>query len=514
MSLPCDTEILNQAFINATQYMNPVIADRSKKYTSIFRSQIERGVFKYGEGYLKKAHTFFGGLAVQDNGASWSLEQPSRPPKTLGVDDPGYDSCRYESPVIGYGFEEKSYSLYRATRRSLDICLTDIMFKWQFEKQLAMIFNAFPNVTLGEWEQIERESYIDFCNKYVATTDSSAFGLQTFSYSRGDDHIDVPSGGFGSISILSQALLDKLYQFLFRQCPEAAIGNADGMPTFGLVTSMESSRDVIDRDPNREDYRYANPQILVKGYGQVKTVKGYNHIICPDVPRFVVNATGTELTRVHPYTTTPTTIGDAVNVNNEYLNAPFEMSIILIKDVYKALVPPANPAKIARGYEFDPVDNLGEFFWINGWDRCNNILREKGFFFMRMRMAAEPGAHSDDAIAILHRRCTTLEPVLCNTDGVCTEVNVLSAAQHDTEEAAADCTVYDITLDDEVECGPGEMLKITFTTLKQDVVIVSANGDNQYTVAFSAARSGGWLVYDTGMTKAQCVTCGGLSLEA
>ena len=86
---PCDVEILNQAFIDATQYINPVIADKSKKYNSLYRSMIKRGTFRYGEGYVKKTQTFYGGTAVQDAGSSWSVVEPSRPAGTNGQDDPG-----------------------------------------------------------------------------------------------------------------------------------------------------------------------------------------------------------------------------------------------------------------------------------------------------------------------------------------------------------------------------------------------------------------------------------------
>lgn len=85
---PCDVETLNQAFIDAAQYMNPVIADKTKKYNSLYRSKIERGTFTYGEGYVKMSHTFYGGTAVQDCGASWSAVEASRPAGTNGPDDP------------------------------------------------------------------------------------------------------------------------------------------------------------------------------------------------------------------------------------------------------------------------------------------------------------------------------------------------------------------------------------------------------------------------------------------
>lgn len=506
---PCDVEQLNQAFIDATQYINPVIANRTKKYNSLYRSKIERGTFTYGEGYVKKAQTFYGGTHIQDCGASWSVVEPSRPAGTNGQEDPGHDSCRYESEVIGYGFEEKSYTLYQATRRTLDICLNDIMFKWQFEKQLALTYGMLANVTLGEWEQILREFYIDFADKYMVVNSNTGLGLEQFTMTLGDCHIDIPAAGLDAIGVLTQEVLDRFYQFLFRQVPDAAMGTVDGMPQFALITSPETSTGIIRNDTTRNtDMRYANDKFLIEGYGTVKSYQGYGHIHDPHAPRFKVNATGTQLERVFPYETSATTIGEKVDVSTDYIMAPLELSVIFLKDVFKALVPPVNPAKIAGAYEFNPADNMGDFHWINIQDRCENILREKGFFFARFRIAPEPGANSADAIVILHRRCTQLALDYCISDGTCDNRAVTACVQADDTEALEDSTLWDVTLDGLIDCHPGMQVDVYFTdtTIVQAIIVSDTNAPT-YRLAFSAGTAGGWAAYGSGIAEVWCAWC-------
>ena len=506
---PCDVEVLNQAFIDAEQYVNPVIADRSKKYNSLYRSKIARGTFKYGEGYVKKSHTFYGGTAIQDCGSSWSVVEPSRPAGTNGESDPGHDACRYESETIGYGFEEKSYTLYQATRRTLDICLQDILFKWQYEKQLSLVYKMLANVTLGEWEQIEREFYMDFANKYVVMPSNDGLGLEEFSMTLGDCAIDVPAAGFVGIGMLTQEILDRLYQYLFRQCPEGAMGMKDGMPQFALITSPETSTGIIRDDTTRNtDMRYADPKFLIEGYGTVSAYQGFAHVKDPHAPRFKVSDDGSQLERVFPYAATATTIGEAVNVSTEYIMAPFEISVIFLKDVYRALVPPVNPSKLAGAYTFDPADNFGTFHWINIQDRCENILKEKGFFFARFRIAPEPLENSNDAIIILHRRCLELPITQCQTEGTCDNRDVVTCAQADTTEALADSTVYDVELDGLIDCGPGELVDVYFTgTSNVQATIVSDANAPTYRIAFSAGVTGGHCAYDSGMAEIWCSHC-------
>jgi len=513
-STPCNVEQINNAFIAAVPDINPIIANKSKMYKAVYRDLIERGNFEYGKGYTKYNETFYGGIAVQDAGASWSQMQQSRAPKTNGSDDAGYDACAYQSEVINYGFEQKSYTIYQATRRTNDICLTDIMFDWQYEKQLALIYQALANVTLGEWEQITRELYLNFCKKFYAQADPSNttnLGLKTFTMGMFSSTVAIPAAGIGDIGRLTQSVLDRVYSYLSRQAADAALGMKSGSPIFGLITSMETSNEVITKDTEiRKDYRYLQEEYLIQGYGSALTYRGFSHIHDPAAPRLVVNALGTALTRVWPFLESPTTIGNAIDINPAYIAAPFEISAVFLKDVYKALTPTPNPSSLASGYKFDPADNFGEFHWLNIQERCDNLLREKGFFFSRFRIAPEPWIHSNDAICILHRRCNELEITECPTCWTAgsSPIAVSACAQVNASDVAADATEYYLTLASCLPCDVGQMVTVTGTSPSTAVVGVIAED-------FAAPIYK--IVFPVGVATGRCaayggpatVTCGG-----
>ena len=508
---PCNVEQINNAFIAAVPDINPIIANKTKTYKAVYRDLIERGNFEYGKGYTKYNETFYGGIAVQDAGASWSAMAQSRAPGTNGESDAGYDACAYQSEVIKYGFEQKSYTIYQATRKTLDICLTDIQFDWQYEKQLALIYQALANTTLGEWEQITRELYLSFCNKWYAQTvggTATTLGLVPFTMATFGSTIAIPAAGLADVGKLTQSVLDRLYSFISRQAADAAMGNKAGMPIFGLITSMETSNEIVTKDIEiRKDYRYLQENYLLDGYGAAMTYRGFAHIFDVAAPRFVVDATGANLKRVWPFKESATTIGQAVNIDPAYITAPFEISTIFMKDVYKALTPGANPSSLASGYKFDPADNFGEFHWINIQERCSNLLREKGFFFGRMRIAPEPWIHSNDAIAILHRRCNELDITVCDTCWVsgATAITVSAATRVNSTATDSTDTEWYITLASCLPCSIGDEITIDFNVTHPVKAVISDDfAAPVYKVALAAAISGGLSAYSSGIKNAIC----------
>lgn len=490
----CNVEQIASAFIESVQYLNPVIANKARTTKGIYRSLVGRGTFNYGEGYVKKSYTFHGGVNVQDAGASWSAMGKYRAPGTLNENDPGYDPCKYQSEIIRGGFEAKEYTVYQASRRTEDICLTDILFDWQFQKQLELWIGALANVTLAEWEQITREASFTFSTKYMAQKGTNNIGFTPFTMAAFDDEIDIPATGLASIGYLNQTMLDRVYSFMARQLPEGAIGVENGMPVFTLVTSPETSQEVITKDPQAvQNMQFANPSFLIEGYGTALRYKHFAHLHSMETPRFVVNATGTKLVRVWPWLSTPTTIGEAFNINPEYVNAPFELSHILPRDVFQMNVPPANPANVG-GADFDPADCMGDFSFENIKDRCENIRREKGFFFGVYRMAPEPLANSGEAVLLLHRRCDGLTVDNCVACSAGTTRTVSSIAKAISTEADSVATLYDVVLSGCIQADIGQMVEVTFASGDPaHGFVVKADEDNAtYRLAFNTPRASGY----------------------
>jgi len=485
-------EMINQGFFEAETYINPVIADYSKKYKNIWLSRVPRGTFVYGQGYTQKSRQFYGGLALQDTNRAWEAMQPSRAadPET---GDPGYDACRYDAPVIGYGLEEKQYTIYQTTRRTHDVCLTDIMFTWQMAQQLKLMYGMLGDVTVGEWENFLREHYVNFATHLVANAQ-----MQPITIPLGADTVDLTGIDLGSIGRLHQDMLDRLYMFLYRQCPMAALANDSSGPVYGLVTSAESSNELITQDPTAaENFRYARPEVLIEGFGNAMTYKHFAHIHDPMAIRYQIDPSDpTQLVRVWPYKETPTTIGDSVRVDQEYVDAPFELSVIMLNNVYRALVPPPNQTNIAS-HEFGPQDNLGDFRWLNIQDRENNLLKEKGFFFARYRAAPEPLQYYRDAVCILHRRCTDVNVLFCNTaeTSAAQAQSILSIANYDDDDTVN--TKIEVSLASSltgVEIGTA----VTVTDADGGTtagVVTDDSGDGTYVIDMLATKEDGWAEF-------------------
>ena len=160
--------------------------------------------------------------------------------------------------------------------------------------------------------------------------------------------------------------------------------------------------------------RYARPSFLLEGYGTITGYKNFAHSHDLETPRFKVSETAGQLTRVFPYEFTPTTIGNATNISRDYVTAPFELSIIFLKNVYKGLVP-ENPTAVS-GATFGGASNLGTYKWINIEDKDTNLLGETGFMFARFNCAPEPLEQVDNALVLLHRRHQAV-PVVMPKEG-------------------------------------------------------------------------------------------------
>lgn len=493
-------EVLNQGFIDSQSKYNEVIAARAKRYNKLWGKLITRGTFKYGEGYTKNKFMFHSGTVDQTASRLWQAMQESSAPNP-STGDPGHDACRYQASIVDHGIEQRQFTVYETLRRSKDLCLTDYLFKWQGRQIIKQMMIMFADITLGEWETFERDSYLEFCQKIYAIP-----GLPEFATAMGADTITMGDIDVNDIGLLSQETLDRLYQYLYREAATGALTMLDGMPAFGVMTSAESSTDIIEQDSTRRtDMRYADPQFLLKGIGHVKRYKSWVHMIDPQGIRYKLNAGGTALVRVWPNTTLATTIGMKTKIDEEYIDAPFEISFVMVKDVYKVQVPPPNPSSEGSA-TFDPIANFGDFRWINIPDRVTNPYREIGFWMGRYRAAPEPLDNADRCFAILHRRnvgMTITLPAVCDTDPQSDAVNVESVAQVGND------TLYDrvqVVLAECLNCTLGGTVTVTNGASATAVArITSYQQGTTYELTF--ASDADWVTWVNTGVSTPTVTC-------
>ena len=475
--MPANIAGLNNSFIRAEQFVHQAIANKSKDTMSIWRDMIELGNFEYGRGYMMKKHSFYGGKEVTDSTGDWYQLKDYN--DRSDSNDHLENACQYEPVVTDYGFEEKKYTIYETTRKTKDICLRDIVFHYQFEQQLQLIFDNLSDITLGAWEKWLRETYVTFATKQIV-----AEGFPTFEVDGASSGDVIDQAGLreiklegvpeDTIGVLSQDVLDYHYQYLARQARGGKVADGEnGMPVFALVTSFETSTELISKDSVRnQDMRYARPSFLLEGYGTITGYKNFAHSHDLETPRFKVSETAGQLTRVFPYEFTPTTIGNATNISRDYVTAPFELSIIFLKNVYKGLVP-ENPTAVS-GATFGGASNLGTYKWINIEDKDTNLLGETGFMFARFNCAPEPLEQVDNALVLLHRRHQAV-PVVMPKEGA--ELSTAGAGPVDVLSVEHKVTPEDSSsvLYREIEVVLGTPLT---DRIGDDVVVAITGGSN------------------------------------
>jgi hypothetical protein len=302
-----------------------------------------------------------------------------------------------------------------------------------------------------------------------------------------------------AVSTLNWDWMQWWHQTLSLDAMKGKVGSDGDMPLFGAMIHPLDFKGMIMRDPElREDYRYADPSVLIDNYGKVRRFQGYalmNHVLPPRYKIIDWDDTADTITleRVLPYTETAVTIGVRPTLNPEYINAEFAVGMVFVKDVFRLLVPStiANPAP---GFSFGAVPSLnGELKWLNILDRANNPLGEKGFFFGRYQAFVEPGTQDEYPIAFVYRRCVNIEAKPC---GICGDAAaeadawvLITAAEADPLDGETDVlhTRVLITLESCAGCEPPAAISVSYAgdgTADINAFLVSAGEAPKYQIIF------------------------------
>lgn len=305
------------------------------------------------------------------------------------VEGPG--SCAVAGANLGFAQTLTSYNLQQAAINSPDICLNDLRFPVKRQEQLRNIMAVLTENTQYAWENRYRDEYVRLANyKINANQTELLAGATAFSTS------NLPT------SRLTQGILRYVYSKLIRDgAGTNAYGRENGAPVFLLITSPETSDDIIKLNADiRQDFRYAKPSELLQPLGVERSYGGFYHLIDTMTPRY--DLVGGVWTRRYPYTTQAATKGTKFVPNPAYYTAEYEDSIIFHADVFTSLVP--KPIGATGQMAFDPQSYRGDFRWRNILDRTCNPDGNIGFFRAIFASGSKP-VFSNLGYVIRHKRC-------------------------------------------------------------------------------------------------------------
>lgn len=374
---------VEQLLIQQADLIGPDIYSKSID-SSLWLKMVGQEAWPDGMGEEIKVLTFERSLAA--NTDTWA---------TIAKNAGSGNNCVPTATTISPAQRFRTYNLQQKAVESDPICVNDIRFGFQFAEQLRHIYDNLVQNVAYIWKRRYRSEYVRLAeHKVVAKMNGSSLY---------EDVADFPVQA--PVSVLTQRLLDHLRMRLNRDGAHAsAAGRENGAPVYTLVTSAETSEDIIRQ--NAEDFRHTTNRVneLYAPLGVERSYKGFYHVIDDFPRRFTI--TGGAWVEVPPYIDgDPADIEQGTHsiLNPAYDEAPYEESIIFVKDVMVSLVP--NTITSPGGnVTFEPQKYRGEFKFLNIQDRVENPDKNWGYFRGIMQSGSKP-IHPEYGYVIRHLRC-------------------------------------------------------------------------------------------------------------
>ena len=316
--------------------------------------------------------------------------------------------CNPTPNNLAFGQTLRTWQLQTQSYQTPCICLDDLKTAFQIEAQVGKTVDQLTQLTKTVLDNRRRSEFLRIAGKLVAGDVS-----QTVYQSATINGTTVPNALYNSATgnaipaptaKLSQDLLDVLRVQLIRDgAGHNALGKENGVPVLGLITSPETSRDLLRNNADlRNDIRYATPSELIAPLGVERSFGGFYHMIDLELPRFTFS--GNNWQQVYPYIQSATSNGFTWEVNPAYNVAPYEVSYIFHPDVYEESVQQVGPNIPGAPFDDYPYYYSGQFFWLNIRDAVNNPLGKIGRWLAIFQSGSRPIAPYLGR-AVIHKRC-------------------------------------------------------------------------------------------------------------
>ena len=304
-------------------------------------------------------------------------------------------STSYDNPlqVNEVGSTEYSFSRDVTILASQKIDATRLRQSWQARQQAVAIAEGLASMVAYNWSVRYRDNYSACATYKLVLTANGIVGLNALT----SDITSMPE--VKPEAALNAAVMDMIYNDVlqFEGAFESADGYSNGAPVFTVMASRNTI-DFITRgsDMAHNDWRwaeatYGDKSFLMNQLGAKKAYKNFMYLQDSLAPRYTFDDTqpaGKKWIRVEPYILEPTTNGTRAIQNPAYRDAPFEDTIVFVKDVFKSMV--VNPYTGEDRVNFNPQTWSGELEWVNNRDMDSNYFGTQGLFIASLSNGVMP----------------------------------------------------------------------------------------------------------------------------
>lgn len=336
---------------------------------------------------------------------------------TFGATDPrpewmniSLDSTSDQIPITvnRTGATTYSYSRFITRLASEKLDVLRMRQSWQAQQQAENIVKQLVRAVGNAWSRFYRQNYINIASYKLIPTKAGIVGLDVVS----NDINSMPE--VKPEAALNDDLMNQAWQLLINEgAGDSAAFMDQGSPVFLAYTSKDTvdfilrENQVIHKDWNFAEAAEGKEATLLRQLGVKWTYKGFTYVVDNMNPRYTFDeskSTGQKWVEVPQYIPVETTVGTRYVPNPAYMNAPYEDTIIFVKDVYKSLVP--RPVSAYGQAKWDPMTYAGELTWVNNKDNDANYMGTQGLFVATLSAAPMP-VFPRHGVVIRHIRTTS-----------------------------------------------------------------------------------------------------------
>jgi hypothetical protein len=333
---------------------------RKATHNSVWLNAIPRGTYSNNTGLTQTTFTVENSQPTDDT-ETWDAIALS-----TGADT-NFGACADSYTDTEVGFSERTYSPEKFQLRSQIVCETDLLFQHIPTAFLNAYSDELAKRSKKSWENKLTNEYMKFADKVTiagsagtaAITNTSTIG-ELEAVALADVTVDLEQGHLDQVAV----------QLIENGATE---GDSNGFinleangPVFPLIIGMEASGQLAKNNADlREDFRYGEPNELLKRIGASRVIGSFRHVPNVMPQRFTYDSGTGKYVRVNQYVSASATKGKKFDINSAWRTATHEAAIVLNPNVMTAEV--VKPQ--SYGPSFDPKNYAGDWSWVTGGDK-------------------------------------------------------------------------------------------------------------------------------------------------